>query len=106
MTDDPTFEPRDGSPTIHVHIRNRRSTQGPSDDNWNKLWSEHAEETEKATYDETTGRLVGETKYDVAPTITYEYDVVKCADFVYEKDCWINNMPAEIKKVNPNFVPT
>ena len=37
---------------------------------------------------------------------TIEYDVVKCADFVLEKHCWMNNMPEEIKRVNPDFVPS
>jgi hypothetical protein len=103
MTENPTFEPRDGSPTMHVNIRNQRNADN---DDWNKLWSEHEEETKNAKLDESTGKLIGETKYELRSTITYEYDVVKCADFVLEKDCWINNMPDEIKKVNPNFVPT
>ena len=37
---------------------------------------------------------------------TIEYDVVKCADFVRDQDCWVRNMPEEIKRLNPEFVPS
>jgi hypothetical protein len=39
-------------------------------------------------------------------TTTYEYDVVACADFVLDQGCWIRNMPEEIRRANPHFVPT
>ena len=50
--------------------------------------------------------LVGSTKYDLSPQITYEYDVVACEDFVEDKGCWVRNMPEEIRLANPDFVPT
>ena len=37
---------------------------------------------------------------------TIEYDVVKCEDFILDKNCWIINMPEEIKRLNPDFVPS
>jgi hypothetical protein len=37
---------------------------------------------------------------------TIEYDVVACEDFIEDIGCWVRNMPDEIKKVNPHFVPT
>jgi acyl transferase domain-containing protein len=51
-------------------------------------------------------RLHGETVYDLAPVTTYEYDVVKCADFVLDQGCWVRHMPEAIRLANPNFVPT
>lgn len=83
------------------------------------MWREHEEQTKlamekknegkesgEADVDDDGERLVGENKYDLTPVTTYEYDVVKCEDFVLEQDCWIKNMPEEIKKANPNFVPS
>ena len=52
------------------------------------------------------GVLHGETKYDLSPVTTTEYDVVKCEDFVQDTGCWVRNMPEEIRKANPNFVPS
>jgi hypothetical protein len=49
---------------------------------------------------------VVQTSTTTTTTTTYEYDVVKCADFVEDKGCWVRNMPDEIRKVNPQFVPT
>ena len=78
-----------------------------------RMWSEHADETARAAQAaaamdgmEEGSPLVGATKYDLSPTTTYEYDVVKCADYDHDQDCWIRNMPQAIKDANPHFVPT
>eukprot|EP00620_Florenciella_sp_RCC1587_P016069 CAMPEP_0182561196 /NCGR_PEP_ID=MMETSP1324-20130603/3722_1 /TAXON_ID=236786 /ORGANISM="Florenciella sp., Strain RCC1587" /LENGTH=248 /DNA_ID=CAMNT_0024773743 /DNA_START=123 /DNA_END=869 /DNA_ORIENTATION=- len=42
----------------------------------------------------------------MAGQVTTEYDVIKCADFVEDRGCWVRNMPEEIKRMNPEFVPT
>ena len=111
MNKNPTWEPRDGSPTIQVHIRQGEEAKNE----WNKLFEEHEDETRKAeelyaleNNGETAedGTLFGETRYDMTGTTTYEYDVVECEDFVEEKDAWVKNMPEEIKAANPDFVPT
>ena len=96
MTDHPTFEPHNGSPTVHVNIRTRSDDQVVQ-----RMWKEHAKETEKAGDGNS-----GETKYDLQPETTYEYDVVACEDFVLDKGCWVRNMPEEIRRANPDFVPT
>lgn len=119
----PTFTPRDGSPTIHVNIRtpNRTSstktTKDASFDRNNRIWSEeikHAQRpkstssnTDRTTegIDEETAAIAGETIIPISTTYT-EYDVVACADYVEDMNCWIRNMPDEIKRANPNFVPT
>jgi hypothetical protein len=88
MTEDPTFDPRDGSPTIHVNIR-----------------TTNTEDREKEIQ-RMTEKLHGETVYNLAPVTTTEYDVVACADFVEDKGCWIRNMPQEIRDSNPDFVPS
>jgi hypothetical protein len=111
MTDDPTFEPRDGSPTIHVNIRNRSPATDDGKNEWDKILREHSDETKRAMEAQQSSisneqqPLIGNTKYDVSPQITYEYDVVACEDFVLDKGCWVRNMPEEIKKANPHFVP-
>ncbi|GMH83050.1 hypothetical protein TrVE_jg537 [Triparma verrucosa] len=85
----PPFEPRDGSPTIEVNIR-RVAVEAEEERSFYQLAAdpEHDQpiSTNKAT--------------------TVEYDVVACADFVLEQNRWINNMPEEIKLMNPDFVPT
>lgn len=79
------------------------------------MWDEHEEETrraEEAVAAENNGGnvegvpLFGSTQYDLSGTTTYEYDVVKCEDFVEERDAWVKNMPEEIRIANPHFVPT
>ncbi len=112
MNNDPTFTPRDGSPTIHVNIRTKRENK----DEMKRLWSEHVEETRKAEEKMTAAssdendmqenKLIGEKKYDLSVKTTFEYDVVACEDFVEDIGCWIRNIPEEIKVANPNFVPT
>lgn len=127
----PTFTPSDGSPTIHVNIRTTRS----STDVINRIRDEHDYETkhaEEAAADSSSTSIInqnnnsnnneavvgnddsynnvlslrGNTIYDVTPITTYEYDVVKCVDYVEDIGCWIRNMPEEIRLANPNFVPT
>ena len=107
MTEDPTFEPRDGSPTIHVNVRTIRKKEDQEAE-LKRMWNEHASET-KAAEEQSKGadkELHGNTVYDLTPMTTTEYDVVACADFVEDKGCWIRNMPQEIKDANPDFVPS
>lgn len=108
---DPTWEPRDGSPTINVNMRQNSNVKLQLA----KMEEEHEEETRKAEeayMQENNGQipqdgmLTGETKYDVSGAIEYEFDVVGCEDFVEEKDAWVKNMPEEIRLANPDFVPT
>jgi hypothetical protein len=118
MTDNPAFTPRDGSPTIHVNVRTTRATEG-GENVFARMRLEHEQETARAvaaaaattqanTPNEalSNNQLHGETVYDFAPVTTYEYDVVKCADFVLDQGCWVRNMPEAIRLANPNFVPT
>lgn len=96
LTANPTFTPRQGSPTIHVNIR-------PPKTDLTDVWQEHESETERAV---AKGSEHGDTVYDLKPQTTIEYDVVKCADFQLDEGCWVRNMPEEIKRANPDFVPT
>jgi len=113
MNEDPTFTPRDGSPTIHVNIRNTRNREDR--EVVDRMWREHSSETERAAHKQRQGdgggmggeeALHGETVYDLTPQTTIEYDVVACADFVEDRGCWVRNMPQEIRDANPDFVPT
>jgi hypothetical protein len=108
MTDDPTFTPQEGSPTIHVNVRTVRSDSDK--EQAARMWQEHEAETAKAqdsaSSSPETESLHGETVYDLTPVTTYEYDVVKCQDFVQDTGCWIRNMPREIREANPDFVPS
>ena len=120
MDADPQFDPRDGSPTIHVNYRTVMSDRAESE--FERMMREHkaeeerAEENVKKEQADTAGRtcevdedgqpLHGEKKYDLSPTTTVEYDVVECADYVEDMGIWVRNMPEEIRKANPNFVPT
>ena len=115
MTEEPTFTPRDGSPTIHVNVRTvRSSTSDPqaatatANAEVDRLWREHADETARAMAlaDEGAAALHGPTVYDLSPVTTYEYDVVACADYVRDVGCWVRNMPEEIRRANPDFVPS
>lgn len=133
MTLNPTFTPSDGNPTIHVNIRTKRSSIS---DIINRIRDEHNNETKHAIEEEAVDRstsssstsainqdnnnneaiggnnnnninnLHGNTIYDVTPITTYEYDVVKCVDYIEDIGCWIRNMPEEIRIANPNFIPT
>jgi hypothetical protein len=110
----PSWEPRDGSPTINVHIR--PDEDKTAENELGKMWQEHEEETRRAeeSYAESNDgkqanddtALFGSTQYDLSGTTTYEYDVIECEDFVEEKDMWVKNMPDEIRLANPEFVPT
>lgn len=105
MTENPTFEPREGNPTIHVNIRTVRNDEDRKLE-VERMWGEHKAETERAEAKNQEGPLRGETKYDLTPVTTYEYDVVKCEDFVEDPGCWVRNMPQEIRDANPHFVPS
>ena len=107
MSDEPTFLPREGSPTINVNIRTepRRPEAGIG-----RMWKDQIQDDEKdeeprrdAGYYEETGTIEA---VKTNTTTTIEYDIVKCADFALDKGCWVRNMPDEIKRVNPDFVPT
>jgi hypothetical protein len=112
LTNDPTFTPRRGSPRMHV------TTRPPTEQDWTKFW-----QTQGGVKDETAARAAADLEEDdnsadgtttpakvrlsaaSLPAPTTEYDVVKCADFILDEGIWIRNMPEEIKRVNPNFVP-
>jgi hypothetical protein len=108
MTDNPTFTPREGSPTIHVNVRTHRT----NNNELQRLWKEHEQQTAEAMANPEQqqrledGKYIGSNKYDLSPQTTVEYDVVACADFIEDKDCWVRNMPDVIRQANPNFVPT
>mmetsp|Transcript_24347 Transcript_24347/g.49310 ORF Transcript_24347/g.49310 Transcript_24347/m.49310 type:complete len:200 (-) Transcript_24347:161-760(-) len=116
MAENPTFEPRDGSPTIEATFR----TVGDDDQEseFERMMREHKIEEAKAVEraqamghevndpENSDVALYGEEKYDLSPVTTVEYDVVACEDFILDKGCWVRNMPEEIKKANPSFVPT
>lgn len=106
MTESPTFEPQDGAPTIHVNIRT--VTKEDRQREIDRMFHEHEAETEraKATQNKEDGRLVGTTTYDLGSSTTYEYDVVKCADYTEDLGCWVRNMPEVIRMANPDFVPS
>ncbi|KAI2493393.1 putative chloroplast protein Ycf34 [Fragilaria crotonensis] len=100
----PTFEPRNGSPTINVHMKPIIGR----DDIEKRMRQEHKEEEYKAMANAAaagSGVLIGETVYDMRPEMSLEYDVVECEDFVEDKGCWVRNMPEAIRLANPNFVP-
>jgi len=106
MSETPTFLPREGSPTIQVNIRTE-----PRDKVW--LWKDRAAKKNITTAAALSSSVPGESSGGTAiesvvtnTTTTIEYDVVACEDFVLDKGCWVRNMPDEIKKVNPDFVPT
>ena len=40
------------------------------------------------------------------PKFTTEYDVVACEDFRKDVGRWVRMMPEEIRRANPDFVPT
>ncbi|KAL7462534.1 hypothetical protein ACHAXS_002914 [Conticribra weissflogii] len=110
INSNPTWEPRNGSPTIQVHIRPDGDRKAERE--LEKMWDEHEDETrlaEAKAQMETSGGdnpLVGSKQYDLSAVNTYEYDVVQCEDFLEEKDAWVKNMPEEIRLANPHFVPT
>lgn len=108
----PTWEPRNGSPTIEVHIRPDDDTTAENE--LDKMWDEHEDQTRRAEEASASGGatagddepLFGEMQYDLSGSTSYEYDVVECEDFAEDKDAWVKNMPEEIRIANPDFVPT
>lgn len=114
MTDDPTFTPRDGSPTIHVNIRSQYE-MGKNEE-LKKMWREYKQEEvaalnkqeQQSINEGTQTDAIGPTTYNFENVgeVSYEYDVVKCEDYVEEMGCWVANMPEEIRLANPDFVPT
>ena len=117
MTDNPDFEPVRGSPTIEVTIRTDPDTKDREEET-DRMYREHESETAKAEAKAAAERengngvseeeqvLMGEQTYTLGTRTTYEYDVVACEDFVEDKGCWVRNMPEEIRKANPHFVPS
>lgn len=113
MSEEPTFLPREGSPTINVNIRTEQRVPkikaGVIEKQKPQMWKDQIEDDDinepkrDAKYYEETGTI--ET-VRTNTTTTIEYDIVKCADFSLEKGCWVRNMPEEIRRVNPDFVPT
>ena len=100
--------PREGSPTIHVNVRTIRTAEDRQKEA-ERMWREHESETERAQAlagDDNDEPLVGQEKYNLSPVTTYEYDVVQCEDYDHDPGCWVRNMPEEIKKANPLFVPS
>jgi hypothetical protein len=107
----PTWEPRNGSPTIQVHIR--PDADGNVENALGQMWTEHEDQTRQAEEASNKSKggvkdapLFGEKQYDLSGTTSYEYDVIECDDFVLSKDAWVRNMPEEIRIANPDFVPT
>ena len=85
--------PRDGSPTIHVNIRSTRK------DDLSGMW-------DNENFQKENKPIIGDVAIDGIDRTIYEYDVVKCEDYREDIDCWIRNMPREIKEANPHFVPS
>jgi len=90
MNRNPTFEPRDGSPTIHVNIRTHRTND--TEREINRMWIEHTDETKRAEEraraegrDPSSTPLYGDNIYNISPVTTYEYDVVQCDDYAHDK---------------------
>eukprot|EP00545_Synedropsis_sp_CCMP1620_P012381 CAMPEP_0119016144 /NCGR_PEP_ID=MMETSP1176-20130426/11839_1 /TAXON_ID=265551 /ORGANISM="Synedropsis recta cf, Strain CCMP1620" /LENGTH=168 /DNA_ID=CAMNT_0006969477 /DNA_START=5 /DNA_END=511 /DNA_ORIENTATION=- len=101
ISKDPSFEPRNGSPTIDVHMRPITGRELEEQ----KMQQEHKAEEEQASPAAGSGVLIGGTVYDMRPEVSLEYDVVKCEDFVEDIGAWVRNMPEEIRIANPDFVP-
>ena len=116
MDPSPSYDPRDGSPTIKVTYRTITTADAESE--YERMVREHSAEERRAAA--AGGRpadgaaapsspppeLHGEETYDLSPVTSMEYDVVACEDYVEERGAWVRNMPEEIRKANPDFVPT
>lgn len=90
MADNPTFQPRSGSPTIHANIRTL-----PQNEELGRLYRDYKVEEQEATSSRTEDdgenvsvRLHGKTVYDLSTSTTIEYDVVACEDFIEDWGCW------------------
>ena len=106
----PPFEPRDGSPTIEVHIRrvDKRADAEAGSSVYNILVDMGFFTSSSSS--SSSGGAGAPADPALPPSLastftTVEYDVVKCADFVEERSKWQNNMPEEIRLANPDFVP-
>lgn len=84
MNENPTFEPVNGSPTIHVNIRTIRTPE-EREAEAERMWREYKQEEAAATAHGDGDELHGQTVYDLSPVTTYEYDVVACESFVEDK---------------------
>jgi hypothetical protein len=120
----PDFEPRNGSPTIHVNVRTtprsivasaeKEEDDDDDDDDYSSSSDTQTAAPELAIppttpilEEENDGlQQQGATAYGLPSVTTYEYDVVKCADFIQDTGSWVRNMPQEIKDANPDFVPS
>jgi hypothetical protein len=91
---------------MHVHVKTIRTID--SGNEVKRMWKEHSQQTQQAIDQSTRPDedLHGETTYDLSPSTTMEYDIVACEDYVEDKGCWVRNMPEEIARVNPDFVPS
>jgi len=105
MIENPTFEPRNGSPTIEVNIRPPALGTNNSLRDLKRL-NDAAHDADGNRIDGATEDLELPTVVSVTPQSTIEYDVVGCADYVESPGMWIRNMPEEIRRENPSFVPT
>jgi hypothetical protein len=125
LTPTPDFTPREGSPKVTVAIR-REDEEGAriawdavDDKNAKKgdaVGSQAAGGTGAAPPPSSDGAPDKDEEYDHArhlemaalaiPKFTTEYDVVECADFVQDNGRWVRLMPEDIKRLNPDFVPS
>eukprot|EP00751_Fragilariopsis_kerguelensis_P005741 CAMPEP_0170796782 /NCGR_PEP_ID=MMETSP0733-20121128/25120_1 /TAXON_ID=186038 /ORGANISM="Fragilariopsis kerguelensis, Strain L26-C5" /LENGTH=149 /DNA_ID=CAMNT_0011147319 /DNA_START=190 /DNA_END=639 /DNA_ORIENTATION=+ len=94
------FNNNNNNSTINNSSRNAFATTTTS----NTTTTTTTDSNSTNIFDNSTFVAVSPTPTKTKTTI--EYDVVKCADFVLEKHCWMKNMPDEIKRVNPEFVPS
>mmetsp|Transcript_11697 Transcript_11697/g.27436 ORF Transcript_11697/g.27436 Transcript_11697/m.27436 type:complete len:167 (-) Transcript_11697:250-750(-) len=100
LTPQPNFTPRKGSPKITVAIRKE------GEEGFMRAWHDLGTETK---YDEEAGSIEngGEAELRLTlPKFTTEYDVVACEDFRKDVGRWVRMMPEEIRRANPDFVPT
>ena len=115
MDPSPSYDPRDGSPTIKVTYRT--TTTADAESEYERMVREHSAEERRAAAaggsrpdgdaaPSSPPELHGEETYDLSPVTSMEYDVVACEDYVEERGAWVRNMPEEIRKANPDFVPT
>lgn len=107
MNDSPAFRPREGSPSINVHIRTLRNEAEQKRmqdemDNQESLFLCRGSNLDKMQVEETE---CTPTAYEISEVFT-EYDVIACEDFEEDDGAWIRNMPEEIRLANPTFVPT
>lgn len=104
------FEPRSGSPTIHATAWTGGRT--PSVEGGGRLWGEVV--ASLALKEGDDGISIADDKSDIKSSSSrlssigrhsIEYDVVKCADYIHEKNAWAKVMPDEIRRIDSSFVP-